>query len=291
MPTWFPQLCQTLDFQVTTSRERSWDLYHDLSKDQCRQVSAQLYASIKGLHRESRTFMVWDLAEPRASRTSAWLELYHVVISLCVGEDTERKWKIRASKWSKRWLLIIWRIILCSDVAQAGGCLNVGTCTIKQVFDYQYSWKLCIRLELPLSLLHQHFILSTFLGTTLLRNQSALPVIGSGTLRYCSSGMQLAVHQKGSPNATLSPRKSLFLSSGSVSCCTWITSGNITMATLSALGLLVVAHAVAMICHDAYVRFPDSGDCWVPGFYREKVKKSKCQSWGVVNHQGWTLWK
>lgn len=81
-----------------------------------------------------------------------------------------------------------------------------------------------------------------------------------------------------------------FLSSGSVSCCTWITSGNTTMAAMSAIGLWIVgAHAVAMICHDAYVRFPDSGNCWAPGFCREKVKKFKCQNCNVVIHKRWTL--
>lgn len=49
-------------------------------KDQYRQITAEHFVNIKDWNRESRTLVVLDLAGLRASKTSAWLDLYNVVI-------------------------------------------------------------------------------------------------------------------------------------------------------------------------------------------------------------------
>lgn len=71
--------------------------------------------------------------------------------------------------------------------------------------------------------------------------------------------MQLAEHQKARPDgAPLSLDKMFFMEiSGSVSHCAPRASGKITMVPVGALGLLLaIAHAEAMICHDAYIKIP-----------------------------------
>lgn len=80
--------------------------------------------------------------------------------------------------------------------------------------------------------------MTTFLGTVLPHNKSALPVTGSGTrTNTCSAGMHLAKNQEGSPDAPLSAQEIILLEIfGSVFHCAVRASGKITMAFLCSLG-------------------------------------------------------
>lgn len=197
---------------------------------------------IKGLNRERRTLLVSDLAEPWASETSVWLELYYVVIWVWVREDPGSvSGKSESSNDAKRCCFLFKDNFLCCHYTCRWVYLQRNRFLISNIPEnctlyWNSLWTVYISIKL-----YQHFW-TLHSHTTSQHFQS----LGAACVHTCSSGMQLAKQQKGSADC------SSLLYGNFWECLSLRTKDfweyhNGTLGCVRIIG----AHSAAMICHDA----------------------------------------